>query len=1052
MKLKLLKSGMRMCARTAGSVLVMLALLLGSFVPAFAGTTGTISGTVTDGVTHAGVPGVKVELVSPTGKFSATTDKKGFFSVTGVSPDTYYVTFSAAGYEVTRAEGINVAPDQVVTLSPALSKQLQTIGRTSARSAASAYQPGQTQDTTTLTQAQIQTINGRDFNTNEGNLITSLPGGSLDANGYPVLRGGRENEEGLSFEGISIVDPYTTQFTNSLSVNGIGSFQLTPGAGNASVGNAGTGTINYTAKRGTYPAFGSLEVEAQTPVYDHQLASEYGFATPDGRFSNYTSFIGQRVGGQYGPKGLPAVVNGDYNGCCSQFAENNFINNMILKLGKDRSTELQFLYQNQIDQFVYDYGGLNGKQGSYSDPLFTQVGFNYGSALTFVGANLSTVQKLAPILPLDGYNSSGPLPQTAQYQPNELFKLQLSRSFNSSTFAKLAYYRVNSVVPFDLPDPNVIGADFFQGGARTGFTLDATKQLGDKNLLQAGSRFEYEHPVDYFASPDRAFRAVGGGSVFGQAIPGFAFLDFVSPTDPSCAGITGQLGLKAGGYATGGACGYLAAKGYTGGLPIYQRYAQYDRSTLAYYVTDQYSPSSKLKIEAGLRVDSSVTHLPNQYGAYGDFTPVSLNSNATRPSTLEPRISANYQFSNRDSLRASFARSEQNAPLAVVSTTVDARNFAAFANIPSYDVLTGKPATFCGSTKKATCTSYADQLFSLYQYYLNGPALTPVKPETFSSYEFTYAHAFNHNIAAKVTPFYTRGYDIVDRTNTVIGTNPNTKALILSPPVAGNAGVERTTGVEFQLTKEALYGLSGSLSATYINKFSNVPPLAPSEDFFPTIPAASLLLGNTYRVGFLSPFQATLAAQYRTHSGWRINPQITYNKGYPLNPGDTTAVFINGQPYNVTNTDVTGPTAGVNFGQYVDPANPGSKFNPNIAARLGTPSSNTAGGILSNARLNTNLTIEYSPPTTRSTFGVQIFNLFDQIYGRPSLNPAVQPISTGVLGPQTGQLPNYEYSYYATNAVPYLSPTLASQHGTSPYVLYQNQTPTTVLFYYKLKL
>ncbi len=85
---------------------------------------------------------------------------------------------------------------------------------------------------------------------------------------------------------------------------------------------------------------------------------------------------------------------------------------------------------------------------------------------------------------------------------------------------------------------------------------------------------------------------------------------------------------------------------------------------------------------------------------------------------------------------------------------------------------------------------------------------------------------------------------------------------------------------------------------TYQNEFSNVVPTSPSEDFFPSIPPASLALGNLYRVGFLSPFVGTLSFQERTRNGWRINPVIYYNHGYPIGSGLLTANTINGVNYN----------------------------------------------------------------------------------------------------------------------------------------------------------
>ena len=77
------------------------------------------------------------------------------------------------------------------------------------------------------------------------------------------------------------------------------------------------------------------------------------------------------------------------------------------------------------------------------------------------------------------------------------------------------------------------------------------------------------------------------------------------------------------------------------------------------------------------------------------------------------------------------------------------------------------------------------------------------------------------------------------------------------------------------------------------------------EDFFPSIPPESLRLGNTYRVGFLSPFVGSIALQERTRSGWRINPVFFYSRGFPISPGLITAASVNGSPFNLPNTNVT---------------------------------------------------------------------------------------------------------------------------------------------------
>jgi hypothetical protein len=232
--------------------------------------------------------------------------------------------------------------------------------------------------------------------------------------------------------------------------------------------------------------------------------------------------------------------------------------------------------------------------------------------------------------------------------------------------------------------------------------------------------------------------------------------------------------------------------------------------------------------------------------------------------------------------------------------------------------------------------------------------------------------------------------------------------------------------------------------------FSNVVPTSASENFFPSIPPESLALGNLYRVGYLSPFVGALAIQERTRTGWRINPVIYYNHGYPYGSGLITATTVNQKPFNVPNTNITspaqlgGPPAAT---QYVDPRNPGSVFTPNIDATRGTPESASAGGILSAARFTpVQLTVEYTSPRNprAGTVGLLVFNLFNQLYATPALNGRYQPVATGIAAPYSGYSSNTQFLgvYNYTSAI----------RGNQAYLLYPNNIPRTVQLYYQVNL
>jgi hypothetical protein len=219
------------------------------------------------------------------------------------------------------------------------------------------------------------------------------------------------------------------------------------------------------------------------------------------------------------------------------------------------------------------------------------------------------------------------------------------------------------------------------------------------------------------------------------------------------------------------------------------------------------------------------------------------------------------------------------------------------------------------------------------------------------------------------------------------------------------------------------------------------------------VPLASLLLKNSYRVGFLSPLVGNLSVSYRTHNGWRFNPSIYYNHGYPIGSGLLSAYTVNGTPYNLPNTNVTnsGQLGGsTGAPQYVDPQNPGSFFSPNIAAGRGTPDTSSPGGILSKAAFTpVNFTIEYSRPKSRSTFGALINNVFNNYYSnQPVVNSRFAPVATGRGGPYSGYTSSAANPAYADSN--YYNYTM--RNGSLPYIYGASNVGRTVQFYYQLSL
>ena len=1021
------------------SALLALLFVFTTILPAFALTTGSITGQVVDATTKAPIAGVVVTASSPSESHTATTDARGFYSMTGVNSDTYTISFSFRGYEAAAVVGITVYPDQEQKVGGTLSKSLALIGRTTSRSTVGAFQPTQTLDTYSVNPKKLEQLLGKQGATGESALVYSLPG--TEPAGNPSLRGGRTNQIGWTWEGITDIDPSTNQFGNALLLNGIQTLSLTPGAGSASNATAGTGTVNLTLKRGTRPPFGSIGFETDAGRYRHRLVGEYGFATPDGRLSEYVSFTGTDVYSLAGPRGTPQVLIGNYYGNTNT-TQRDIVSNLVYRFGKDNRQSFQFAAQDIVQRSTNDIGGASGLFYSSYDPV------NLVNLRGYTGLSNAQISRMAPLLPNQPAGQPNLAYADTQIQPNGKIKLEYSNNLNSSTFLTARIYRVNSVGIFDFPSFGSGPVYQLQGGYRSGFGADLNKQLNDKTQIVAGARYEFEKPTIDGLNPNNPF--LDYTKTLGQ---GLEVLDFVNlQPGETCANRNASQ------------CGYLYKQARFANtnnilLPMYDSIINIPRGIYSVYLQDQYQATSRLKLDIGLRLDKADTKYPSAVAA-----------ELAQPSVLEPRTAFSYQIGKRDAIRGSYGRTVNFPSLANIQKIIGRDSYAQFAGIPSYDVSKCAPtakvgvnctptaASVCGVTGTQLCVDYADQLYWEAQLGSRGSQLLqPLRPETFSNFDFSYSHQFRPDVGMKISPFYRRGYNVSALNQTAkldANGNPTLNAqgqFILNPAVATNLGVERSTGVEFLLTKDADVGFSGQIAATYVNELTNSIPLSAQENVFPTIPLASLALGHVYRAGYLSPFVATGIGQYKTKNGFRFNTQLSYNKGYPLGTGTLGAIFVNGKATDVKLTDLTqGNAARGSSNQFVDPSNPGSFTKPNIAASLGTPEGSSPGAYLNNARVAATFTFEYAPPKASNTIGVQIANPFGNIYARPTRNGRIQPVATGILGPATGNLTRTQYA--ASLLQPDAASTPDFAFGRSAYLLNPSGQPTTLTLYYYVKL
>ncbi len=1056
--------------RTVAAALVAAVGIASAPLPAFAigGTSGTITGTVVDTKSKLPVAGASVSASSPVQSSKATTDAKGFYSITGLPVDTYTVSFEFAGYEPQSITGVTVQGDQSVTVNVSLTKELATIGRVTSRSAASAFQPKQTTDSYQSSGRQLLTAQGKGFNPSQTQLQQSAPSITTTVYGSSSIRGSTRTEIAYQYEGVNYTDAATNQFANSLQLNGVQSLQVNPGAGDASQGNAGAGAVNLVSKRGSRPAFGTLDLETLLTPFSHQLGFDYGFASPNGRISNYTAFLGNDQYRTYGLAGQPAVLQGTFFSSDYSYSR-DIIDNLIFKTSKNSQNSLQFFYQNRQTDFLFNHGGADTLCYKTCDPViqvtdsstsFFNIAAPAGSTPDLVNAaaanRLADFQSVVPLLPYQTSPTQMLQAQGYQHQPVEFYKIEYDQAPDSSSFWANRLYRIAATSIFARPYDNQSSAssriNFGQGGFRTGFSGAYQRQLNSKNLVSLSYLAEVSSPVLDTNANLTAYRALTPATTG----LGYELADFL-PAGAPCP-TSDPNGAKLALLPSGSPCGYLNAYGAQIGANPRIPYADFSapgsERTFGAGLRDQISVSDALKLDLGVRIDKQNYALLNAKN-----TPLTFNSDVLNPTVVQPRAAFSYQIGKNDAVRASYGRSVEFVPGGIINNPISIPG--GYYNVPSRDSRTGLPAKYCGPKNVSTCANYGQQLHDEYVAAAGLEAFN-TKPATYNNYDFSYSHEFGGNVGVKITPFYKRGYDVNIFAQQPIGTDPNTNAPIFGPQTLTNLGLDKTTGVEFLLTKDAQYGLSGFLAMTYVNRLQTIPPgyLGQLEDFYPSAPPQSLALGSLYKAGFLSPLSGRLGLTYRSRGGFKFNPIISYDKGYPIGAGTLTSAFVNGKATVVPNVNISIPgfgpvsNSGATTGvvQYVDPVNPGTVTKPVIAATRGTAETSLAGGVLSKARFNTDMSFEYSFPNTRSTVGVYVSNVFDQIYAEPTLNTRYQPVSTGIAGPYTGQINTVATQGAAMAAGLGFANYGPERFGQSAYNLTPSNTPTQVRLYYQLSL
>ncbi len=452
------------------------AVLIAAMLPwqAVAGTTGGITGRVTDAQSHAPIGGVLVSAVSPSQSATSTTDASGSFRFLTLVPDTYTLSFSKSGYDPVTQPGTTVVADQVQSEAVAMNQTLRTIAHVSAQSAGSLLKAGATSDVYSINaagQKAAQGLSGPGSLNNAYGALASVPGVSLDQGEQGWwqtvhVRGGDIDQVGYEMDGIPVNRAYDNAPQTMLSSLGSQEVQVYTGGVPASSDAQGiSGYVNQVVKTGTYPGYADANLGVGYPAFYHQASVEVGGSTPDRLFSYYVGLGGSNQNFRFvdnnNGSGIPdsffyptSAVPGNTCGistCTSTKYSNGFVytgapSPVLFTSGLGFALSNQILRDNIINlHFGIPHHG-NGLRDDVQALYVTSYNLNYYfSSVNDFGAN--TVQALYGPLTWDDTYQYGGKPM----QPFE--QSQVSKYFYPSS----PPHAFQGLLPTDIRDPNQNG-------------------------------------------------------------------------------------------------------------------------------------------------------------------------------------------------------------------------------------------------------------------------------------------------------------------------------------------------------------------------------------------------------------------------------------------------------------------------------------------------------------------------------------------------------------------------------------------------------------------
>jgi len=237
------------------------AIALAIALPALAGTTGKLTGRVTDDKKQP-LAGVNVRVEGQ--RLGGITDDQGNYFIIGIIGGKYTIKMDLIGFAPYVAENVEVTPDFTTTLDAVMKTEAVQMNEVVVNAERPLLQKDATGSTKFISGGEIEKLPVRGYKEAVAQQAGTVNfGRQIDresSNGNTViLRGGRPNETAYYVDGFSQQDPLTGNSTTAINNSAIQEVVLMNGGFNAEYGRIMSGVVNVVTKEGGDSYEGSFE-------------------------------------------------------------------------------------------------------------------------------------------------------------------------------------------------------------------------------------------------------------------------------------------------------------------------------------------------------------------------------------------------------------------------------------------------------------------------------------------------------------------------------------------------------------------------------------------------------------------------------------------------------------------------------------------------------------------------------------------------------------------------------------------------------------------------